>query len=207
MENFLAQLAGLEHWQIDLLVIGLLIESVLLPIVPEEVILLTLGTLIFQGRVHPLEALLSHQVGVLTADFLIKWLGQLATQGLSRYAFFTKLLSHPVTVLTTSTIRKHAPTLIFLVRFTPTVRSPVYIGAGVARVSNRVFLLTDFLASLVHVPLMLSIGYGVAKNSSSPGEALRTLGGIFVALFLSGVGISLVLKKRAAKNPPIEPSL
>jgi len=197
MENLLDKLAGLSHWQIDLLTAGILIESAILPVVPEEAILLTLGTLILQGRVGPFEAFAFYQVGAVTADLILLGFGRLASHGMNRHPFLAKLIAHPTTILAQSLIRRHAKALIFFTRFIPTVRSPVYIAAGASHVSYRSFALTDWAASCFHIPLLMGVGYYVARVSGSPEGTLRSLAWVFASLLGGGVTITLILKRRA----------
>ena len=205
LENLMQRLADLNHWQIDLLTAGILIQSAIFSVVPEEAVLLTLGALIFQGKLSPVEAFLSYQLGLIPADLILLGLGRVASKGMNRSAFFSKLISHPTTLLATSLIRRHAKTLIFLTRFTPTVRSPIYIAAGVSRVSLRLFVLTDWAASFLHIPLLLALGFFVARRASSPTEMLQSLLVVFGFIFAGGLALSIGVKRRAARTIPTPP--
>jgi membrane protein DedA with SNARE-associated domain len=67
---------------------------------------------------------------------------------------------------TLSYLHKNGALTIFITRFTPVIRGPVYLAVGVCRIPFLRFLKIDALASCIHIPLILLLGRFVGKYFS-----------------------------------------
>ncbi len=187
MESLLAQLQELNHWQIDLLAIGLLLQGAILAVLPEEVIAISLGALCAQGRISYLEALISMQIGLLPANGLMVYLGQRFGDALLTKPPFSWLLQRQAVEGALIRVRQYGWWLVFATRFIPTIRGPVYAAVGMSRMGVLRFMKIDGLASCLHVPLLLFLGSTLGRSSSSVIEVYRRVGLLAAALLAFGV--------------------
>jgi membrane protein DedA with SNARE-associated domain len=198
-------LNGLGHWQICLLVIYFLWQGAVFPSFPEEVIIPTLGILWGQGRIGFFESVIAVQIGLMGGDTVLMSFGRfLGPKLLTRRPF--NLIAGPDTVEeATQKIHKHGPWLIFLTRFTPMVRAPMWFAAGVAKMPYRSVWISDYLASCIHVSLLMYAGRALGAQSQSLDQAFRILGGIMGTLFVSGIAFAFLRerRKRTAFGPTL----
>ena len=101
-------------------------------------------------------------------------------------------------------LRKFGPWAIVGARFTPSVRAPIYLAVGLSQFGVLNFMKFDFLAALVHVPLLIWLGAYIGRHSSSMEEAYKIIGIIAVTLILGGIllaqAVKYFRKRRAAKK-------
>lgn len=149
----------LGHWQIDLLTIGLLLTSAVITLVPEELVFLILGSLAHFGRVSPMEALVAAQLGLIPADALTVCFGRLlGSQVLSRGPF-SRLLEQDALQRTLGRLQRSSGRVLFCARFLPMLRAPIYLAAGVGRVSLRRAILIDTIAASVQISAYFILGF------------------------------------------------
>ena len=104
----------------------------------------------------------------------------------------------------TSTAARHSA----IARFLPGLRSPIFITAGIFRVSRWKMLVYDGGAALVSVPIWVFVGYAFGENIP---QILEWVDRVKVWLFLVGViAITIVvlrhswLRLRVAARPESE---
>lgn len=189
-------LVGLGHWQICGLVIYFLWQGAIFPSFPEEVLIPTLGVLWGQGKVGYLEALLAVQIGLMGGDSILFSFGRfLGPRILTRKPF--TFIAGPDTVNeATGKIRQHGPWLIFVTRFTPMVRAPMWFAAGVAKMPYWGFIRSDYLASCIHISILLFAGKFLGEKSQSLDQAFKVLGFVMAALVISGIGFAVLRERR-----------
>jgi membrane protein DedA with SNARE-associated domain len=188
-------LIGLGHWQILGLVVYLLWQGAVIPSMPEEVMVPTLGILWSQGRVGFLECVFAVQLGIMGGDLVLLSLGRfIGPQLLSRRPF--SLIAGPESIEEASAkLRKNGSWLIFLTRFTPMVRAPIFFAAGVSKMSPLKFLRSDYLASWLFIPLLLIAGKTLGANSSSLLGAFKVLGSVMGTFLLCGIAFAYVRER------------
>jgi membrane protein DedA with SNARE-associated domain len=162
----LEQIQSLSHWQIDLLTSWLLLQSAVVAVAPEEVIIITLGLLWGQGKLEFVEALLSVLVGLLPANWIMVLIGQKLS---------AKFAHKRGVQMASQYLKSYGPWLIFVTRFTPMVRAPVYLSVGASRYGLRRFSRVDALAACFQVPLLLILGRTIGARAGSVDEAFRVI--------------------------------
>lgn len=194
----LEQVQALSHWQIDLLAFTLLLQGCLITIFPEEVIFLTLGVLWSQGRVGFFEALVSGQLGLLGANAALVSVGHhLGARALSRRPL-SWLLNKDSVTRARQILNRHGTWIVFVARFTPLVRGPVYFAVGLSKLGVLRFMRTDALASCFHLPLLMLTGAAIGRNSASIVQAYHTVGLVMAFITLSGVALVVFNRLRSA---------
>jgi membrane protein DedA with SNARE-associated domain len=160
-------ISGLSEWQIYGLVVGLLLQGVVIAIAPEEVILMSLGVLWSQGKVRLFLALGAAAIGLLAANAIIVFI----TGRFSHLAIFQKKSVHQAL----EKFRKKGRWIIFVTRFTPFIRGPVYYAAGISGMPVSRFFPIDALAFCIHAPLIFFIGAWIGIRTGSITEAYKII--------------------------------
>ncbi len=184
----LDKIAGLTAIQIDLLAAFLLFEGIALAAIPEEIILLSLGVLWGQGRVGFFESLFAAQLGLLPANLFPVIVGNKLGRRILTIPPFSWVIRKDILEKALGYLHRNGTLTIFITRFTPMIRGPVYLAVGVCRIPFLKFLKIDALASCIHIPLVLLIGRIVGKYFSVEvvyrGMVAAALIGFAASLFL-----------------------
>ena len=133
--------------------------------VPEDVTLVTGGVIAGLGHadVHTMFAV--GMAGVLIGDGLMFTLGRLYGQRLQLLPGFRKILTPQRFASAQDAFHKYGKWVMFVARFLPGLRTPVFFSAGMShRVSFPTWLLMDGFAALISVPIWVYLGYFGAQN-------------------------------------------
>lgn len=167
----------------------MILENVFPPI-PSEVILLGAGALVEQGKMDAIVLWIIATAGTVVGNLFWYWLG-------SRWSEETlkRVIDRWGRILTfewdeflsaRNMFRKYGDWIVFLLRFSPILRTIVSLPAGLARMSMWRFVLFTFLGSLIWNGLLILGGQALAGLI----EEYETLAGYaIVALVLAGVAI------------------
>jgi membrane protein DedA with SNARE-associated domain len=219
METLIARLDHLEHWQIALLATSLLYQGVFLAVFPEEVIITTLGLLWSQSRIGFVEAWVAICVGLLPANATTVFAGSRLGMKIITIRPFRWVLKREAIEESLEQIRHYGKRIVFLTRFIPVIRGPIYFAAGMSKMGVLNFMKTDFMASLIQVPGLLLLGCAIGKNASSIMDAYSKIGLFMLVLLVAAVLIKWFLHQRShrvllklkafqllsrSKNKPVE---
>ncbi|MEX0938131.1 MAG: DedA family protein [Pirellulales bacterium] len=149
----------LQHGSYLGIVLFLILTGCGLP-VPEEVPIVMAGVLSAQGDMHVWLAFFSCLAGALIGDCVVYGIGyHFGHNLLKRHPRFARFLHAEREAKFEQMIQAHGLKVLFVARFMVGVRSPVYLSAGILRVSFRWFLLTDLLCATLVVSLFFGIAY------------------------------------------------
>jgi membrane protein DedA with SNARE-associated domain len=158
MHDLLLRLNALSHWHIDLIALGLLLQGAFLAILPEEVILVTLGFLAAGHKTSWLEAGVVALLGLLPANVTAVIIGRVLGVKVFHIAPFRWFLKRSTVEKAQKTLYKHSKLTVFITRFIPSVRGPVYLAVGLSGMRVLTFMQFDALASCIHIPILFAIG-------------------------------------------------
>lgn len=196
MEELLVRFADLAPWQIALTAAGLLLQAFVVPSLPEEIIISALGMLWSRGRIGFGEALAAALLGLLPANAGMVFLGRRFGTGLRAWPPFARAFRSPMVAAALEALRGRGAWFMLVTRFTPLVRGPVYLAAGLSGMSLRRFVLLDAAAALVHVPCLLWLGERVGRGAASMADAWQRMG--WLAAGLVAIALTLHLVRRAS---------
>jgi membrane protein DedA with SNARE-associated domain len=131
--------------------------------VPEEVPIIAAGVASSAGSLNPWAAFGSCIIGALLGDCVMYSIGYHFGHGLAkRHPRFAHLLHADREAKIEEMMRRHGLKVFFISRFVVGLRSPIYLTAGILRISFRRFLLIDALCatSVVGTFFWLSHRYG-----------------------------------------------
>ena len=200
METFI-----LTHGSYLAIVLILALSGMGLPL-PEEVPVVAAGILSSEavGQLNPFLGFAACVVGAISGDCLMYWMGRLLGHRLlKRHSRFAFILDEDRQVQTEKLIRKHGLQVFLLARFLVGVRSPIYLAAGILRVSFRRFLIVDALcATIVVAAFFWSSHFFGAWISSLIHDSQLLVTSIVAIVALVAAFYLLVLKTWRANTSP-----
>ncbi len=133
--------------------------------IPEDITLVAGGVIAGLGyaNVHLMVAI--GIVGILAGDVLMFMLGRHYGERALRLRWVAYLLTPRRYAMVQAKFSRFGNRLMFVARFLPGLRSPIYLTAGMTRrVSFMQFFLLDAFAALISAPIWVYLGYYGAQN-------------------------------------------
>jgi membrane protein DedA with SNARE-associated domain len=149
----------LDHISYLGIIVVLILTGSGLPI-PEEVPIIAAGIASSVGTLNPWGAFFACLIGALAGDSVIYFIGYHFGHSLvTRHPRFAHLLHAEREAKIEEMIRRHGLKVFFLSRFMVGIRAPVYLTAGILRMSFRRFLLIDAFCATCVVGLFFGLSY------------------------------------------------
>ncbi|MEZ6065633.1 MAG: DedA family protein [Planctomycetaceae bacterium] len=126
---------------------------------PEEVPILASGVLARTGHLQPWPALAALMFGVLAGDSVMFLLGRRWGSHMLEHRLTRKLLTVERKEKIEAAFQKYGAWIIFVARFLPGIRAPLFLTAGSMRASFWTFLAMDGAAALLSVPISFWVAY------------------------------------------------
>jgi len=127
--------------------------------VPEDIVLVVAGALgEIDGRSWMRVAGLMY-VGVLAGDSMIFLAGRCLGTRLLASAWLQRILPARKQIKVERLMERYGAMALFIGRYLPGLRAPIFFSAGSMRVSYLKFLLMDGVAALVSVPIFVWLGH------------------------------------------------
>ncbi len=126
---------------------------------PEDVTLFVGGLLAYYGVTDVWITIAVCLFGVMFGDSTIFFLGQKYGRRLTKIWIFHKLLPDHRLEEVSQALHRRGTGLIFLARFMPGLRAPIFFTAGTLKVPFRVFFGYDGAAALLSVPAIIGAVY------------------------------------------------
>lgn len=172
--------------------------------VPEDVTLVTCGILAARGILDFKLGVLLCLLGVLLGDGIVFTLGHTMGQKVRGSKFGQFILPPKRDDAVKSLIARYGDKIIFMARFMPGFRTPLFFATGSYHVPFWKFLLLDGFAAIISVPLWVYVGFLFGANLEELERVIRRFQfgiygvlGAVVAFFLVGI----VLKRRLLRTP------
>ncbi|MFV0442634.1 MAG: DedA family protein [Planctomycetaceae bacterium] len=126
---------------------------------PEEVPILVSGVLAGMGHMHAWPALIALMIGVMLGDSAMFLLGRRWGSRLFEHRFARRMLTVERQARIAAAFAKYGALVIFVARFLPGLRAPLFLTAGSMRVKFVTFFTMDGLAALLSVPISFWVAY------------------------------------------------
>ncbi|WP_157315169.1 DedA family protein [Chitinibacter sp. FCG-7] len=133
--------------------------------IPEDVSLVAGGVISGLGyaNVHTMFAV--GMAGVLIGDSAMFLLGRYCGENLLEHRYFKRMMTPERYQAVQDKFERYGNRVLFVARFLPGLRAPIYLTAGMSRrISYLRFLLLDGFAALISVPIWVYLGYYGASN-------------------------------------------
>ncbi|AUX61855.1 DedA family protein [Simonsiella muelleri] len=133
--------------------------------IPEDVTLVAGGVISGLGYTNVHIMFFVGMAGVLVGDGLMFVLGRIYGTQILRFRPIAKLMPPKRYAQVQQQFDKHGNRVLFVARFIPGLRSPIFLTAGMSgKVSFWQWLIMDGLAALISVPIWIYLGDFGAEN-------------------------------------------
>ena len=159
--------------------------------------MITLGVLCKYGRIHFLEAIFFVQLGLLPANSFMVFLGNQFGVKLFKIRPFSLILNQSFVETSMRYLNQYGSISIFVTRFIPIIRGPMYFAIGLSKIKLRRFFTYDAIAACVPSPLLILLGKSLTIQADSILQSLHYVGIFAVAAILLFL-LKLKLSNRSA---------
>lgn len=133
--------------------------------VPEDITLVSGGVISGLDLANPHTMCIVGLAGVLIGDSTMFLAGRIFGYRIQRIKTFRRILSPRRFSHIQRKFKQYGLSLLFVARFLPGLRSPIFLVAGMSRrISYLTFILMDGIAALISVPVWVYLGYFFADN-------------------------------------------
>lgn len=135
--------------------------------IPEDITLVSGGVIagLYPNEVNVHIMLIVSMFGVLIGDSTMYWLGRIYGVKILRTRLIKKIVTLKRLKMVKEKFAKYGNRVLFVARFLPGLRAPIYMISGITRrVSFIRFLLIDFFAAIISVPIWVYLGDFGASN-------------------------------------------
>jgi membrane protein DedA with SNARE-associated domain len=126
--------------------------------VPEDIVLISAGALGVLDERHWVQVSAVMYAGVVGGDSLIFFAGRFYGTRLRASTWFQRFIPLEKQEKVEGLFQRNGWTALFLARFLPGLRAPIFFTAGSTRVSYLKFLCLDGGAALISVPFFVWLG-------------------------------------------------
>ncbi|PJZ68286.1 DedA family protein [Leptospira perolatii] len=173
--------------------------------VPEDVSLVSGGVIAGLGYANPHFMFGIGMAGVLVGDSAVFLLGRIYGEKVLRIPFIAKFLTPERFAQVQEKFEKYGQWVVFVARFMPGLRMPIYLTAGTSdRIAFSRFLTLDTIAAAISVPVWVYLGFFGASNLEKLEEWVHQ--GQLTVFAILGLFLSTVLfifywkKKRSSRK-------
>lgn len=173
--------------------------------IPEDITLVAGGIICALSLTtsHPLNKhvmMLVSLCGVLVGDGIMFSLGHIVGPKVTRLPFVRRIITPRVYRKMQEKTHRYGNKILFIARFLPGLRAPIFLTAGVShRVPLWKFLLMDGSAALISVPVWVYLGYLFAYDIDRVLLWLRKSEFLILALVIIGL-LGMFLYSRFIKK-------
>ncbi|AAP96416.1 alpha-amylase [[Haemophilus] ducreyi] len=133
--------------------------------IPEDITLVSGGVISGLGYTNVHWMLVVSMLGVLVGDSTMYWLGRIYGEKIRQFPLIRNIITEERYKQVQERFEKQGNRLLFIARFLPGLRAVVYLVSGITRrVSFTRFLLVDFSAAIISVPIWVYLGDYGAQN-------------------------------------------
>ena len=170
--------------------------------IPEDITLVSGGVIagLYPESVNSHLMLLVSMIGVLVGDSCMYWLGRIYGTRILRFRPMRKIVTLKRLKMVRDKFAQYGNRVLFVARFLPGLRAPVYMVSGIThRVSYTRFVLIDFCAAIISVPIWVYLGEFGAKNLHWLHEQIEK-GQMVIYMLIGLLGLFLVWKWKKSKK-------
>lgn len=172
--------------------------------IPEDITLVSGGIIagLYPENVNVHIMLVVSMFGVLIGDSIMYWLGRIYGVKILRFRPMRRVLTLQRLRTVRDKFDRYGNRVLFVARFLPGLRAPIYMVSGITRrVSFVRFLFLDFCAAIISVPVWVYLGEHGANNREWLAEQIKTgQSGIYVIICLIALFVGWKIYK-ARKSP------
>jgi len=178
------------------LTVAMILTGAGLPI-PEEAFIITAGILAVQGTLNPLLAMSCLLFGAIVGDCVMYAIGYHFGHGLLRErSWWARLITPQREQQIEVKFQRHGLKVFFVARFLVGLRSPVYLTAGILRLSFKRFVMIDLICAAAVVGTFFWLTYFVGQQVPQLIHQVQVLLSIAAGIAVACVGFYLWQRHR-----------
>lgn len=155
MPDMAHQLLSFSGPMAYILVFGILMACGFGVPIPEDITLISAGILAYNGVGNIYLWIVICFLGVILGDSTMFFLGKRYGLALANKGFLAKILPQSRLLQVGDVLKEKGNKFLFMARFMPGLRAPIFFTAGALGVNPIVFLTFDGLAALISVPAII----------------------------------------------------
>jgi len=132
--------------------------------IPEDLPLLLAGILVQQQKIGLIPGLIVCYVAIVLGDIVIYWAGRTFGGALFKRRWFRKRGTRRRIIRMRQRLQERRFLMIFVARHLFYLRTVTFLTCGAVRVPFVDFLVSDLIAALVSVPLVIWLGHTFSEN-------------------------------------------
>lgn len=169
---------------------------------PEDIVLIAGGMLASQNITHFKIVVAVCLAGVLGGDSAVFMIGRKFGPALKAKKFFRRIVSKKMDKRVDSIIQKYGDKVIFMARFMPGLRTPIFMTCGIYQVRYWKFLALDGFAALISVPIWVYVGLIFGQNLETLEHKIKQfqMGIYFILGILIAATIAYSMLKKKVLN-------
>ena len=168
--------------------------------IPEDITLVSGGVISGLGYANVHIMLAVSLFGVLLGDGTMYWLGRIYGTKILRFRPIRRFLTLERLRMVRSKFDQYGNRVLFVARFLPGLRAPIYMVSGITRrVSYTRFVLIDFCAAIISVPIWVYLGEFGARNLDWLHEQIQK-GQLVIYILVGALAVFLFWKWKKAKK-------
>ncbi len=172
--------------------------------IPEDITLVSGGVISGLGYTNVHWMLVVSMLGVLIGDSTMYWLGRIYGEKILKFPLIRKIATPVRFRMVQERFEKQGWKLLFVARFLPGLRAVVYLVSGITRrVTFTRFLVVDFIAAIISVPIWVYLGDFGARNLGWLHKQIQK-GQIAIWVCLIVVGIFAFWKWKKSRKDKVE---
>lgn len=169
---------------------------------PEDIILVTGGILASRQVTTFWTTVFVCMAGVILGDGVVYTLGRILGKRVKQTWLFRRLLSPQMDTRIEEVFERWGTKVIFMARFMPGLRMPIFMSSGIYRVPAWKFFALDGFAALISVPTWIYVGYFFGANLDVLERKIRDLQtGLYtiLGLTIAAMAVFVIIKNRINK--------
>ncbi|MFK7872420.1 MAG: DedA family protein [Oligoflexales bacterium] len=170
---------------------------------PEDIVLVSGGILASQGITDFWTTVLICMLGVFVGDGIVFFIGRSMGPRIKETRLFQAGMTPEREKKVAHWFNKYGGAVVFLGRFAPGLRMPLFLTAGTYGVSPFKFFMLDGAAAIISVPVWIWVGEFFGSNLDALRDVIQQLQvGLYsvLACTLALVAIVIWIKKRIHKS-------
>jgi len=127
---------------------------------PEDIILFTAGYFVYKGVMNLPMSISVAIIGIILGDLMIFYAGKKFGRKILRAKIFLiKIMTLQRLLKAKRFLKKRGNLTIFIGRFLPGLRAPIFFTSGLMGVKPSVFITLDGIATFISAPVLLYLAY------------------------------------------------
>ena len=144
--------------------------------------------------------------GVLFGDCFVFIMGSVYGEKILKTRWVARVVTPERYIKVQESFQKYGKWVVFFGRFMPGLRMPIYLTAGISkRISLILFIVTDFLAAVISVPIWVYLGYfGAKKRDWLMAKVHQGQMSFFILIGVVVVGVLILFWYKRRQQPSSE---